>query len=102
MAEQSPLERSIGDQIAQLQARYYGAGPARVFTQATDRVVIVVLEETFSVAERTLIARNESEGIQDIRRRLADKSGDGPGRRPARAGRLPGDHRSGDRGDLLG
>jgi uncharacterized protein YbcI len=70
MAEQSQLERRIGEQIAALQARYYGGGPARVFTQATDRVVIVVLEETFSIAEQTLIARNESEGIQDIRRRF--------------------------------
>ena len=70
MAEQSELERSIGEQIATLQARYYGGAPARVFTTATDRVVIVVLEETFSLAERTLIARNEAEGIQEIRRRF--------------------------------
>ena len=70
MPEQSQLERSIGEQIALLQARYYGGEPVRVSTTATDRVVIVVLEETFSVAERTLIARNEAEGIQDIRRRF--------------------------------
>ena len=34
------------------------------------RVVVVVLEETFTPAEKTLIARGESEGIQDIRRRF--------------------------------
>jgi uncharacterized protein YbcI len=30
----------------------------------------VVLEETFTPAEKTLIARGESDGIQDIRRRF--------------------------------
>jgi uncharacterized protein YbcI len=33
-------------------------------------LVAVVLEETFTLAEKTLIARGESEGIQDIRRRF--------------------------------
>jgi uncharacterized protein YbcI len=31
---------------------------------------VVVLEETFTPAEKTLIARGESAGIQDIRRRF--------------------------------
>jgi uncharacterized protein YbcI len=33
-------------------------------------VIVVVLEETFTPAERTLIERGEAEGIQDIRRRF--------------------------------
>jgi uncharacterized protein YbcI len=33
-------------------------------------VVVVVLEETFTPAEKTLIARGEAESIQDIRRRF--------------------------------
>ena len=33
-------------------------------------MIVVVLEETFTPAERTLIERGEAEGIQDIRRRF--------------------------------
>ena len=33
-------------------------------------IVVVVLEETFTPAEKTLIDRGEAEGIQDIRRRF--------------------------------
>jgi uncharacterized protein YbcI len=33
-------------------------------------VIVVVLEETFTPAEKTLIARGEAESIQDIRRRF--------------------------------
>jgi uncharacterized protein YbcI len=37
---------------------------------AEDDLVVVMLEETFTAAEKTLIARGEAEGIQDIRRRF--------------------------------
>lgn len=70
MTKQTDQELSIGREIAELQAHYYGRAPARVYTQVSDTMVVVVLEETFSVAERTLIEREEAGGIQDIRRRF--------------------------------
>ena len=70
MAEQTDVELRIGRAIAELQARYYGRAPARVYTQVSDTIVVVILEETFSMAERTLIEREEAGGIQDIRRRF--------------------------------
>ena len=39
-------------------------------TYFQDDLVVVLLEETFTPAERTLIERGESQGIQDIRRRF--------------------------------
>jgi len=70
MAEQTDVELRIGREIAELQAHYYGRAPARVYTQVSDTIVVVILEETFSMAERTLIEREEAGGIQDIRRRF--------------------------------
>ena len=48
----------------------YGRGPTKAKVYADGDLVAVVLEETFTPAEKTLIARGESEGIQDIRRRF--------------------------------
>ena len=62
------VRATIARQIVELQAEYYGRGPTKAKTYYQDDLVVVVLEETFTPAERTLIARGESDGIQDIRR----------------------------------
>jgi len=56
--------------MARLQSEYYGRGPTKVKTVIADDVVVVVLEETFTRVERTLIDRGEVEAIQQIRRRF--------------------------------
>jgi uncharacterized protein YbcI len=68
---------TIGDQRAEisremvrLQAQYYGRGPTKARTYITEDLVVVVLEETFTRAERTLIERGETEAIEQIRRRF--------------------------------
>jgi uncharacterized protein YbcI len=53
-----------------LHTEYYGRGPTKAKVYADADLVAVVLEETFTPAEKTLIARGESEGIQEIRRRF--------------------------------
>jgi uncharacterized protein YbcI len=60
----------ISNEMVRLHSEYYGRGPtkARVYSEAD--LVVVVLEETFTPAEKTLIARGEADGIQDIRRRF--------------------------------
>jgi uncharacterized protein YbcI len=60
----------IGAEIVRLHSEYYGRGPTRSKVFVSGELVVVVLEETFTPAERTLIARGEAEGIQDIRRRF--------------------------------
>ena len=61
---------TIGREIVRLCSEYYGRGPTRARTYSTGDVIVVVLEETFTPAEKTLIARGEAESIQDIRRRF--------------------------------
>jgi uncharacterized protein YbcI len=60
----------IASEIVRMHSEYYGKGPTRARVHASGDVVAVVLEETFTRAERTLIERGEAEGIRDIRRRF--------------------------------
>jgi uncharacterized protein YbcI len=72
-----PSPRTLGEMRAQisrdmvrLQAEYYGKGPTRAKTYIVEDLVVVVLEESFTRAERTLVERGEKEAIQHIRRRF--------------------------------
>lgn len=64
------VRATISREMARLQSEYYGRGPTKVKTVIADDVVVVVLEETFTRVERTLIDRGEVEAIQQIRRRF--------------------------------
>ena len=77
------FDRTIGDQRAEiatqmvrLHSEYYGRGPTRAKAHITDDIVVVVLEETFTKAERTLVDRGEIEAIQQIRRRFQQAMAD--------------------------
>jgi uncharacterized protein YbcI len=64
------IRADIARRIGELQSAYYGRGPTKSKTYFQGDLVVVVLEETFTPAEKTLIARGESQGIQEIRRRF--------------------------------
>ena len=64
------MRAQISAEIMRLQAEHYGRGPTRARTYIVEDVVVVVLEETFTRAERTLVDRGEQEAIQHIRRRF--------------------------------
>jgi uncharacterized protein YbcI len=70
MATQQQAEREIGERIAALHSSYYGTGPTSAAVYLAPGAVVVVLEETFTQAERKLIERGEAEGLQAIRRRF--------------------------------
>ena len=53
----------ISREIVRLQAEYYGKGPTKAKTYIVDDLVVVVLEESFTRAEKTLTARGEREAI---------------------------------------
>jgi uncharacterized protein YbcI len=74
MDESKHLE--IGERMAQLHDEYYGHPPGAVSVEITQGVVVVVIEETFTRAERTLIDRDDAEGIQEVRRRFQQIVGD--------------------------
>jgi len=76
-------DRSVGDArlqiangIVKLHAEYYGRGPTKAKAHITDDLVAVVLEETFTKAERTLVERGERDSIQHIRRRFQQQMRD--------------------------
>jgi uncharacterized protein YbcI len=66
----------IATQIVRLHSEYYGKGPTKAKAYVTDDIVAVVLEETFTKAERTLVHRGETEAIQGIRRRFQQAMAD--------------------------
>jgi len=74
------VESLISDQLAALHGHWYGKSPsaARTYIAGGD-VVVVVLEETFTLAEQALVDRGEAGGVQEIRRRfrrvMADEFG---------------------------
>jgi uncharacterized protein YbcI len=66
----------ISREIVRLQAEYYGKGPTKAKTYINDDLVVVVLEESFTRAEKTLVDRGEREAIQQIRRRFQQQMAD--------------------------
>jgi uncharacterized protein YbcI len=64
------LRATISREMARLHSEYYGRGPTKTKTVVADDVVVVVLEETFTRAERTLVERGEIDAVQQIRRRF--------------------------------
>ena len=70
------MRAMISKEIVRLQAEYYGKGPTKAKTYIVDDLVVVVLEESFTRAERTLAERGEREAIQQIRRRFQQAMAD--------------------------
>jgi uncharacterized protein YbcI len=66
----------ISSGMTRLHRHYYGRGPTKAKTYIDDDLVVVVLEETFTVAERTLVDRGEVDAIQHIRRRFQQQMAD--------------------------
>jgi uncharacterized protein YbcI len=70
------IRAMISKEIVRLQAEYYGKGPTKAKTYIVDDLVVVVLEESFTRAEKTLAERGEREAIQHIRRRFQQAMAD--------------------------
>jgi uncharacterized protein YbcI len=67
---------TISKEIVRLQAEYYGKGPTRAKTYIVEDLVVVVLEESFTRAEKTLAERGEKDAIEHIRRRFQQQMAD--------------------------
>ena len=70
------MRAMISKEIVRLQADYYGKGPTKAKTYIVDDLVVVVLEESFTRAEKTLAERGERDAIQHIRRRFQQAMAD--------------------------
>jgi uncharacterized protein YbcI len=64
------VRATISKEIVRLQAEYYGKGPTKAKTYIVEDLVVVVLEESFTRAEKTLAERGEKDAIEHIRRRF--------------------------------
>jgi uncharacterized protein YbcI len=67
---------TISNEMTRLHREYYGRGPTKARTYIQDDLVVVVLQETFTRAERTLVDRGEIDAIQQIRRRFQQQMAD--------------------------
>ena len=70
------MRATISREVVRLHAEYYGKGPTKARTYIVDDLVVVVLEETFTRAEKTLAVRGEGDAIQHIRRRFQQQMAD--------------------------
>ena len=70
------VRATISKEIVRLQAEYYGKGPTRAKTYIVEDLVVVVLEESFTRAEKTLAERGEKDAIEHIRRRFQQQMAD--------------------------
>jgi uncharacterized protein YbcI len=70
------MRATISNEIVRLQAEYYGKGPTRARTYIVEDLVVVVLEESFTRAEKTLADRGERDAIEHIRRRFQQQMAD--------------------------
>jgi uncharacterized protein YbcI len=69
-SEKTGVAEQISRGIVRLHSQYYGRGPTKAKTHMDGNLVAVVLEETFTKAERTLVDRGEKDAVQQIRRRF--------------------------------
>jgi uncharacterized protein YbcI len=77
MTERTQLQADeIASKIGALHGEYYGHEPGLVDVHMGPNVVIVVMEESFTAAENTLIERGEAHEVQAIRRRFQQVKGD--------------------------
>jgi uncharacterized protein YbcI len=65
--ERGQLAAQISREIVQLHARLYGRGPTKARTYLERDYVLCVLEEVFTVAERTLIRAGNGEQVMATR-----------------------------------
>lgn len=70
------MRATISKEIVRLQAEYYGKGSTRAKTYIVEDLVVVVLEESFTHAEKTLAERGEKNAIEHIRRRFRQQMAD--------------------------
>jgi uncharacterized protein YbcI len=70
--ERGPLAAQISREVVQLHARLYGRGPTKARTYLERDYVLCVLEEVFTVAERTLIRAGNGEQVMATRMAFQD------------------------------
>jgi uncharacterized protein YbcI len=67
------LVASVSREIVRIHAQYYGRGPTRAKTVWRDEIVICVLEDIFTKAERLLVDNGRFEEVRSHRQAFQDE-----------------------------
>jgi uncharacterized protein YbcI len=63
---------AIANAIVRLHAEHFGRGPTRARTHVADDLVLVVLEDVFTTAERTLVRTGHGDKVRAARDAFAE------------------------------
>ena len=66
------LSAAISNAIVRITAEYTGRGPTKARTSIRDDVVLVLMQETLTKAERSLLAAGQRDFVLETRRRHQD------------------------------
>jgi uncharacterized protein YbcI len=66
------LNAALSRAIVQLHNHHLGRGPTKGHAFYRGNVVVVILEDTLTKAERSLIAAGKTDAVRDVRRQLLD------------------------------
>jgi uncharacterized protein YbcI len=71
-----PLAASISSAVVHLFTQYTGRGPTRARTTIDGDLVVVILQDALTKAERTLVGAGKGDTVLDLRRALQDAMSD--------------------------
>jgi uncharacterized protein YbcI len=71
-SDRGSARSAIANAIVRLHAEHYGRGPTRARAHVADDFVLVVLEDVFTTAERTLVAAGRAQQVKETRDALAE------------------------------
>jgi len=74
--ERGSVRSAIANAIVRLHAEHYGRGPTRARTHVAEDVVLVVLEDAFTTAERTLVRSGRGDQVRATRAAFAEALAD--------------------------
>jgi uncharacterized protein YbcI len=66
-ASKGQLAAAISNAIVGIYSKHYGKGPTRAKTYLLDDVVVTVMQDVFTVVERTLIDAGKGDTVRDVR-----------------------------------
>jgi len=66
------LTAAISNAIVRIMAEYTGRGPTKARTSIRDDLVVVIMKETLTKAERSLLAAGQGDFVLEVRKRHQD------------------------------
>jgi uncharacterized protein YbcI len=73
--DQGPLLAEVTNAVVQLHRRHFGKGPTRSKTYFAGDLVLCVMQDLFTIVERTLIAAGEGDRVRSARVAVYDAVG---------------------------